>query len=98
MLIVQSQDPPIDRIKAGDLLKMVGEFKRLCKGSNKGDWLNPSDEEPAMTFEEGHAAVKAPLNGEALRNLGIDDRFDKLQVFSGGNLRTSSGRPGPGAH
>lgn len=96
MLIVQSQDPPINRIRAGNLREKVGEFKKWCTQKD-GDWLKPSNKEPPMTVEEGYAPVKAPLNGEALRNLGIDDRFDKLKVFSGGELRTTSGRRGPGA-
>lgn len=97
MLIVQSQDPPINRIRAGNLRDKVRQFKEWCTHDEDGHWLKPSDKEPPMEEEEGYAPVKAPLNGEALRNLGIDDRFDKLKVFSGGELRTTSGRGAPGA-
>lgn len=96
MLIVQSEDPPINRIRAGNLRNQVRKLKDWCTKDKEGGWLKPSDQEPPMTVE-GHAPVKAPLNGEALKNLGIGDRFEKLKVFSGDQWRTTSGRRAPGA-
>lgn len=91
MLIVQSEFPPIKRIKASNLRDKMRQFKVWCTEDQNGYWLKPPDKQPFMTDKGVHDPVKAPLNRGASWNLYIGDKFDKLDLFSGSQWRTTSG-------
>jgi hypothetical protein len=85
MLVVESDDPPIKRIGAPELLKEINKLKEKC--SDEGYCLTPC---PPQTKHQTQLPVKAPLNENALRV--IRERHDPLEQYSG---KTRSANPRP---
>jgi hypothetical protein len=84
MLVVESDQPPVLRIRANELLIEMGKLKNNC--CNREYCLVPC---PRNTNHKPRDPVMAPLNSHALRRIGIV--ASKLTMYSG-TIRSANPR------
>lgn len=97
MLIVQSDDPPVKRIKANELSKKLKALQDDCKRSSSYCTDPCPDQGDQVSRKELYDPVKAKLNKVAMDTLGSGDRFERLAEHSGRsrNAFPQKGDPGP---
>jgi hypothetical protein len=89
MLVVESDDPPIKRIRAPKLLAEVEKLTKKC--SDAGYCLDPCPRETAHT---PLTPVEAPLNDVALGAIRKNHMEERLGEYSG-RTRSANRRPDP---
>ena len=85
MLILESDDPRVKRIKAADLLV---KLKKLQEGCEDGAYCLSKC--PRATIQKPHLPVVAALNEVALQAIGKNNMDARMEKFSG---KTRSANP-----
>lgn len=83
MLIVQSDEPLVERIKANELREKLKVLRDNCRGSSSYGMDPCPYGAGQVSRQQPYEPVKAKLSRVAMETLGSGERFENLALHSG---------------